>query len=433
MRRPDRRRACAAAIGLAVLAAGGRASAEVLSEDPLAERSVELGVVLRSFAFLFAGDVLEPPYQPKSVDPIGSGLFDARLYFVYRTPSLKLVAHEQLTLLASSGDLAGPLSSLGRGVSPPRWLPLTFRRADGRLSLASDLDWLYGAATLGPVTVTVGRQPVTFGRGRIWRTTDRVSTFSLTEVDTEFKPGADALRVDFSPGARTTLTALAALGELESKDLDAQVSLRGSSFVGRLKQGWDGGELGVTAGFVRYDALLGVDAKLDLGALDVYAEVAATWVTSRSLGTPAKKDAPGVPVMSAVVGATLAPTTKLTITPELFYNGFGSVGAGGYLAVAASERAAAGEQIAFGRFYAGLSSDLAIGGLTHLVGTTVLNLADPSALYSMALSRSLAQNVTLVAGGYVPIGLRPSVPALGPRSEYGSYPFFVFTELKATL
>ena len=116
-------------------------------------------------------------------------------------------------------------------MSPPRWLPLTFEHDEPTLSLRSDADWLYAAYTAGPMTFTVGRQPITFGRGALWRTADRISTFALTEVDTEYKPGADALRIDISVAEQTQITALAAVGELESSDHDAQVELRGSSFV----------------------------------------------------------------------------------------------------------------------------------------------------------------------------------------------------------
>ena len=46
------------------------------TEDELEETSTTIGVVLRSFGFLFAGDVLEPPYTATDMSPSGSAVFD---------------------------------------------------------------------------------------------------------------------------------------------------------------------------------------------------------------------------------------------------------------------------------------------------------------------------------------------------------------------
>ena len=87
------------------------------------------------------------------------------------------------------------------------------------------MDWLYCAVNWGPATFTVGRQPVTFGRGKFCGPSDLVATFALTEVDTEYKPGADALRIDLGLGERTQLGLIAAAGKW-----DGTLALRGSSF-----------------------------------------------------------------------------------------------------------------------------------------------------------------------------------------------------------
>ena len=53
---------------------------------------------------------------------------------------------------------------------------------------------------------------MTFGRGAIWRTTDRVATFALTEVDRTYKPGADAVRLDWAIADQTRLELVGAVG-----------------------------------------------------------------------------------------------------------------------------------------------------------------------------------------------------------------------------
>jgi hypothetical protein len=422
-----------ATLGALAFCAALSAPAEgfVLSEDPFEETSTTLGVMFRSFGFLFAGDVLEPPYTATDMSPSGAAVFDSRLYFAHREPSFKIVFHDQLTLALSS-HAAGPLG-LGRGPSPPRWLPITFRHDDAEtLTLTSNADWLYGAAIFGPVTIAAGRQPVTFGRGSLWRTMDRVSTFALTEVDTTYKPGADALRLDINATEKTVITAVAAIGELESDELDGEVELRGSTFVTRLKQGWDGGEVGFTGGFVRYDAVGSIDAVFDFGDFDLYGETTITRLTDKSLTTPAITNEE-IPAVSALVGATFRPLPKLTVKPEVLYNGFGSFEQADYLPQLLSERVAIGEQVNVGRLYLGLMADHELTPLTHLVTTTIVNLHDPSALFSAALSYNMAENVDVILGGYVPAGKRPDVRTASAGSEFGTYPIFAFTELRGTL
>ena len=424
-------RSAACLFALALLMAPSTAAGYVLSEDELEEESTELGVVLRSFGFLFAGDVLEPPYTAEDMSPSGSGVFDARVYFAHHEPSFKVIVHNQLTLAMSSHP-SGPLG-LGRGVSPPRFLPISFRFDESEtIRLASNVDWLYAAMSLGPVTIAVGRQPVTFGRGALWRTMDRVSTFALTEVDTAFKPGADALRFDVTAGEDTVITAVASIGELETKELDGEVELRGSTFLARLKQGWEGGELGATAGFVRFDAVGGLDVVFDLGDFELYGEATVTRLTDESLTTPAVTDK-DVPAVGALLGASFRASPSVLIKPEVFYNGFGSFSQEDYLPALLSERVGIGEQTNVGRLYLGVVVDNEIASLTHVVASAIVNLHDPSALFSGALVHNMAENVDLLLGGYMPVGRRPDLSTFALGSEFGAYPVFVFTELKGTI
>jgi hypothetical protein len=81
--------------------------------------------------------------------------------------------------------------------------------------------------------------------------------------------------------------------------------------------------------------------------------------------------------------------------------------------------------------------------LLDVNGAAIINTRDPSALLSLGLSYSVATNVALIAGGYIPAGRVPELqldPATGaplalpaPRSEYGLYPYFLYVELKAAM
>ena len=428
------------------------ASGFVIFEDPLEEESLELGALVRSFAFVQAGSVLRQPYTLADGDPTGRGMLDLRLSLEYRTSWLKVVLHDQLT-----SSLVAPAQasvfSLGRGLEPRRIIPLEVDlvEEDG-FTLRNTVDWAYLAVTLGPVTFTAGRQPVTFGRGKLWQATDLVSTFSLTEVDTEFKPGSDAVRLDWTVAAGQSLTAVAALGEKIKPTLlgyeDDGLGVGGSAFLLRYLYGWSSGEAGAMAGYVRGDVVLALDAAYDAGAFDLYTEVAVTIRTDRSLGSrgPAEEDPPDA-VARAVVGGTFKPHPKVTLIPELFYNGFGSLDAVDYLLVAQSARVAVGETYSLGQIYLGATCLWEAHPLLNLVAVGILNAADPSGLFSLAATYNLASNVDLVGGMYLPLGRVPDVsqvPANGvpdpftgampvPRSEFGLYPYFFFVELKAAL
>ena len=450
-------------LAFCLLLASAPAHAFVIFEDPLEEESLELGVLVRSFAFLQAGSVLRQPYAMEDGDPTGRGMLDLRLSLEYRSSWLKVVIHDQLTGSVTAPSQAS-VFSMGRGLEPRRVIPLEVDLIDEEgFSLRNVVDWAYLAVTFGPVTITVGRQPVTFGRGKLWQATDLVSTFSLTEVDTEFKPGADAVRLDWTVAAGRQITAVAALGEeVTQKRLklpglpelsvgyeDDGVGLGGSAFLLRYQHGWDSGEAGAMAGFVRGDAVLALDAAYDAGSFDMYAEVAVSILTDLSLGRrgPAEEADPPDAVVRAVVGGTFKPHAKVTVIPEIHYNGFGALDPDDYLLVAQSARVAVGETYSMGQFYLGATCLWEAHPLLNIVAVGIMNARDPSGLLSLAGTYNLASNVDLVLGMYLPLGRVPDVsqvPANGvpdpfsgampePRSEFGMYPYFFFVELKAAI
>ena len=112
------------------------AAAIVIAEDELEETSTITGLVARNFGFILAGPTLAPPYSTEDSSPTGMGIFDARAYFEHRAQRWKFVAHQQFTLQMQSHSMLGGVN-LGRGVSPPRWLPLQFRHQDSGLQLLS--------------------------------------------------------------------------------------------------------------------------------------------------------------------------------------------------------------------------------------------------------------------------------------------------------
>ncbi len=437
---PRSRLASAALVGLVVaLAAPRPAGALVLSEDELEDTSTEVGVVARTFAFVMFGDVL----KLMGTNPMGMGIFDLRGYFAKRTRHWKLVVHDQLSTSVRSDAWDSELA-FGRGTPPPRWLPLSWDLTDDpTMTVKNSVDWLYASYTRGSLTITAGRQPITFGRGKLWKPSDLVGAFTLTEVDTEYKPGADALRVDWSPSASTTATLVAAAGELGNQATaepadqdDFEANLNGSAALARVKHSLGKGEIGFLGGYVRRDVVVGVDGVWDTGSFEIYGEATATWVADRpasAIQSPTADE--GDVVGKALIGATFR-HGKLTFGPEAFYDGFGAAEPETYLAVATSGRVAVGEQTTLGKAYLGGVADWEAHPLVHVVGMGLANLYDPSGLVSIGLNYSIADNALAQLGGYLPLGRTPRLGGPGGitlHDEYGLYPYFLFFELKAIL
>jgi len=408
------------------------ASAFVLSEDEIEDTGTEVGVIVRNFDFVLGGKTLQPPRNADDASPSGSSILDLRSYLSYRSSHFRLVWHQSTSSTVRSHSSLGMLD-LGRSALPPRWLPLwTEDNGGNTLRLGTEADWAYLAVVVGACTVTLGRQPVTLGRGRLFHPSDLVSQFSLTEVDTEYKPGVDGARVDFSPDSSTTLTAVAAGGERE-RDHDIGVDREGSSAVLSAKRGWDHGEFSALGAWIRNDLVLGYGALFDLGAMDVYGELTVTWLGSGSLSAPAVEGRQA-PVLRALGGMNLHPMDHLTVIPEVYYDGFGAQRASDYLDVATSERVAVGEQVTFGRLYTGAVADWEADPMMHVTLLGLSNVLDPSGLLSASVSYDAAANTRLVLGGYLPLGPLPRAgPVPQPRSEYGSYPWFGYAELRVAL
>jgi hypothetical protein len=425
---------------LVVLLIATPARAFVLSEDELAETSTELGFMVRGFTFTLTGPTLRHPYIPlpdHDENPTGLGLFDLRTTFSHRRPWLKVVVHNQLSLLVRSPPPSVNLGQLsfGRGQEPRRWLELEYDLVDHEgYNLRENLDWAFVALSHGPLTLTVGRQPITIGRGKIWKPLDLFATFALTEVDTEYKPGADALRVDWTAAEQTTLSLIASAGVWNSAHNQEDELLTGSALALRGKQVLSFGEVGFLAGLIRRDVVIGLDVVWDLGRFDIYGELALHALFDESL-TPAQPEREPI-VPRVLLGATFKPTAKLTLSPEVFYNGFGEWDAGDYLGVGLSDRVAMGEMYNLGRVYVAGMALWEVHPLVTVNGGLIINPLDPSGLVSLGLNYSLASNMVLVAGAYIPAGRLPDLrakPLPAPRSEFGLYPTFVFLELKAAM
>ncbi len=394
----------------------------VLSEDPLEGDSVELGGAVRSYNFVLHGGPLGAPLVPDDSNPASIGSVAVRPKLELREGSLSFAVHDELLSTSSTlpTELLNSALSIGQGVSAPAWLPLEWTAVDRpSYQLTDRVDWLYLRYQRSSLSVTLGRQPVSMGRGQIWTPEDLLAPFSPLQLNTEFKPGVDALRLDFAPAETASVLFIGVLGKQDPSH-DFEVGRDGSALLGRCELSLEEARLGAQTGLVRGDFVAGLDLFVDLGhGADLHGEGTLTYVPDverRHDGRSAFN--------RAVLGTTAELHPDLQLTAEAYYNGSGARRAADYTAELSSPRFRVGEVYNVGRLYAGVAADWQVHALLHAVVSALANLEDPSAIVAPELDYNIATNTLLVLGAFVPIGKPPRYESalVTAQSEFGLYP-----------
>jgi hypothetical protein len=343
---------------------------------------------------------------------------------------------------ATAGALSGTVGGTGVGAQR-RLVELGGPLASGSTwRLDHQVDRLALKLALPFGDLTVGRQVLSWGTGKLWNPTDVLSPFPPTVIDREVRRGFDAVRL------------AVALGDVTQLDLLwlPQPKAEDHGGVARFQTNVSGWDVSVSAGKYVKDLVFGADVVGDVGPVGVHAEGAYT-VELLGLGTGSVSV--GEHFFRGVVGAMARPHEKVMVVAEYAFNGFGTNDPAKLAAVLASPRVLRGEVFGGGMHQAALTGSFAASEVLSVSLTALGNLADPSALLIPAAEYSLTQRVLLRAGGYVPLGRWPDAtlydgltPAdvlvnsaafqaanatRGLRSEYGSSSFGAFLQVGAYL
>jgi hypothetical protein len=114
-----------------------------------------------------------------------------------------------------------------------------------------EIDDAFVRVSGGALEALLGRQPITWGAGRIWQPTDIFATFSPTALDTEYKPGIDALLLNAYPSRFSTVQLAYVLSPRDTPQVKDSGALRWRAQVGAES------ELTALAGSVRGESLAG--------------------------------------------------------------------------------------------------------------------------------------------------------------------------------
>ena len=127
-------------------------------------------------------------------DPSGQGVFDARLKLEAAWgENLRLQVHQTATAITGSSAQVS-VTNTGVGLTAPEVVDLSWVATDEDLVFRGRIDRLSLAWSTPGFDLTVGRQPITFGKTLFFTPLDLVNPFQPATIDQEYKPGVDAVR-----------------------------------------------------------------------------------------------------------------------------------------------------------------------------------------------------------------------------------------------
>lgn len=323
--------------------------------------------------------------------------------------------------VTSSASSAAGGTVVGFGVSavPDRTIDLesTLIEED-RFRVWHDLDRLALTLYTDAADITLGRQAVTWGLSALFPVADLWSRFSPFELDTEEKPGIDAVRVLAYPS--------------EGMELDAVLADRGSldDLSAGVRATWSlpSGDLWIGVGKFWREAIALAGGSVLLEDVKLRAEGALPWEVDDEGGDGED----GLADPRITVGADWI-SGRWVVSGELHFNGVGTGETGDYLARLTSDpRLARGETYYLGRWYAGALASWQAADRVTLAATALVNLEDPSMALTPGLTWDVGQSARLSLGGLVPFG---DPLGFGPgglpsfRTEFGAYGALGWTQV----
>ncbi len=354
---------------------------------------------------------------PDGLDNTAQGIADLRLKFEADAGEhWSFLAHHTVTTFNVPPGVGLAGTNAGVGLQAPEFVDLTWEPDTGpSLLVRGRTDRLSVKYSRSGLDVTLGRQPVTFGSGLVFTPMDIVNPFSAAVIDTEYKPGVDALRIDAYFGTSARVTGIAAWAgpfvhsgsELSAVD-DVIYALNGTVTVGVT-------DLVGLVTSVRGEPVFGVGFISAIGPVGIHGDATLTLPPEEALEDD--------PFVRAVVGADWRPTPTTTLTAEAYYQGFGSNDPDDFLALLLGPRFTRGEVWQLGLWYASVAVAQEITPLVNLNVGLVGNLGDPSLLVTSGVAWSVASNATLSAGLFAGVGPSPDFSSDLPvlRSEFGTY------------
>jgi hypothetical protein len=255
---------------------------------------------------------------------------------------------------------------------------------------------------------TLGRQAIGFGRIALFSPLDVIAPFPPDALDTDVRPGVDALRGVRYFGLGGQIGGVAVFGDGEDNN----------SYLATFSLNVRGVDLLALAGSLRERPMAGFGLAGSLGGLGLKGEIAA--YDGKDVG-----ETGGDRNGSFAIGAVetwYRFDNGLVLLTEYLYNGVGTSDPADYPQVLAAAPFAEGLSFLAGRHYLLAGPSYEVHPLLKVSGLLIWNLEDDSFLLRPLLDFSLSDNLVLQSFWSFSEGRKPRrVFGLAvPRSEFGS-------------
>ncbi len=348
--------------------------------------------------------------------------------------NVRLQLHHVLNSNLGAPLELGGFAGTGVNIGGPEIVDLSWDAdIDGGVTLTGITDRANVLLRVPNLDITLGRQAISFGNGMFFTPIDLVNPFGAATIDTDYKPGVDAVRVDGFIGMTGKVTAVAAYtGDWTTDEMVFAAAGQGTLGVT---------DLGGFAGLVRDDVVLGATTVTGIGPVGIHSDVALT--------LPEDGDDPYV---RAVLGGLGRPTGTTTVSGELYLQTMGATDPADYLSKTVQKPWTEHGVWNWGRTYAGLTVGQEITPLVNANAATIVNVEDGSALLLPSVAWSVSENADVSLGGFFGLGKRPGevdplslidpttfqplpeeqlLAAIPLESEFGMYPHTVFVSMRA--
>ena len=400
------------------------------------ESSLDLGASLRTVG-AFTRNYDFPAYfgAGNSVDFVSQSIFRIT---AEAQPSERLAYEAHLVNSAdySTGGSGSSLFGITASSDRYRAFDAELARAGGRRSSARMwLDRFNVRLSLARADLTIGRQAVTFGKAWFWNPLDVFMPFDPDQFDRDYKPGVDAVRLDYYTGDYSGWTVVAAAGREQAppwgpardqKTLAADS--QGSALLLRgfaTRHGWD---YAVQGGALHGGMQLGAAAVGEVGPYQLRIE-AARFFSDNSPVTPLTGADLVDDHLTAVFGIGRYYKSTLDVELEYLYNGCGEPDDPD----TAWLRVQYGACLHTGKHILGAMAAYEFTPLINGRLTLIHSLSDQSSQVQPSAVISRSDNSDLLLGATFNFGRRPGMSLFGvpsPRSEFGTYPHMIYTEYK---
>ncbi len=305
-------------------------------------------------------------------------------------------------VIHSAGDIRfSPISS----GSPFRILDMeNVNILNDQTAILSEVDRLSLTWNFPRVSLTVGRQAISWGEAFYFNIGDIFGAFPITETNRRYKPGIDAVAANVNLGPFSGLSLVSVPVEDESDSVAVNTFFPLGS-----------GTFSLTGGRVLEDDLAGAGYTIDIAGTKVYGSLLLTRTSSRE------------EYSQGVLGAERQVGPNTFLVGELYRNGWSTGDPDDYPALMLTEEYMSGNVLALGRYNIALQVSQQVSPLISLTPAVFANLSDGSALLRMDGSWSLSDLTGLSGGFFFGLGERPDSGI--PRSEYGSIPISIYVEV----